>query len=1055
MARLESVFDAIEPRSFVNLLRRHMIEIDRIVHDLERNMDGKLVRHYLSLFNQMFSGGYVMKEDDFAPLSNGELNGFGKVSKLMQEWEESVAKQRREKREDDKNANVDGGSSESAKSKIAEPTAFEEFFDGVDDPFEIVASLASIGKSNEENVNVTVGEGGIPLPPPPPPALLGPVQQKPPICPVNFEAISASEIGGTVWADMSVMNLKKEEMARLEKHLRILFGRDARDRPPIASDASHDGVLETSRLRNLEVLLFMEELKGLSTSEMIDLILAFDQRIFNPSVLERLVRKVSLGSSSSGVKGEVVSKSGSSSQQTYAFLPSQQESKLLLEYEKKHGTGDLRPGEMFFLELTRSVPDRLQRFEFGYFMSTMESEMPSMRSSLRTIERAEKAVRGSDKFRAALKIVLDVLTTLMPRYGLTRGFRISSFVSSVDRVTGSVQNPDTGEEKDEQQDAAEPVVDPSLPESKRKRLLKLALLRSRNPKASRGGANGGGLSETAEFWQVRLPEYITVYMNRFEVCQGFWNDVLDACDEAMRVDLAQLDAQTLRWMSQLEAMKVWFDGDDDHEGVQKSSSSGGDGGLDGIEGESSDVIKVPESSRNFARSLAKSSGDLFFLTVSKFMRSSAKELLKLRAEVLDSRSLTESLWKWMGEVMGSEPTMIFKYVHAFAESFQKQWKQVESHWDHKRTMVLRGALKMKAPPSRQISKVPMQNVEVNGASSGSSSNRRVMENSKKIASAVSSIEGGAVEDEVDKEEAAEDVPVVTPNETVEVGDEGIAEGEEELPAVESTRRTTTETTKKPTTNKESGIKPPKKPKKKKREEKEHEKEEKMMKKKKVKKGQKTDALPTPSTTSTTASTPLSSSSPLPPQQLHSLPEQAPSSSSSLPSPPDLPPKPAALQSPPRIPQPVHRNASLYSGKDNVHRHGETATRVPVASPSSPPPALPPKPNNPHPRQGRRLPILIASSSSSSWSATTSPAAAAVTFSSPDSSAPLHADPNQQPQQQRRQQTQPQQEIYELPPPVPKKPSPLKRKKSKTSSSAKATTKQQKAASSSAFYPNRS
>jgi hypothetical protein len=292
----------------------------------------------------------------------------------------------------------------------------------------------------------------------------------------------------------------------------------------------------------------------------------------------------------------------------------------------------------------------MQRFEFGYFMSKVESEMPSIEEQLDIVEDADRVVRESQRFKAALKIILDILNTLMPRFGLTRGFRISSFVSSVDRVTGSVANPSDGRESENGESAADsiaPYLDPSLPEAQRKRLLKLATLRKKI------------VTKDADSWKVNLNEFISIFMNRFEVCQGFWTDIIEACESAMRVDQAAIEVQTSDWITQIELIRAYHD---------EASSSG--------------------SSRP---------RDAFVKTVGKFLdRSTQIETLRKRA--VSVRSKTELLWRWMGEVMGGDPSLIFKYIHDLSEVFKKQWKALEAQWDHRRTMVLRGALRLEKPP---------------------------------------------------------------------------------------------------------------------------------------------------------------------------------------------------------------------------------------------------------------------------------------------------------------------------------------------------------------------
>jgi hypothetical protein len=242
-------------------------------------------------------------------------------------------------------------------------------------------------------------------------------------------------------------------------------------------------------------------------------------------------------------------------------------------------------------------------------------------------------------------------------------------------VTGSVANPDVpdaeqGEDANSPESAAAPAaeeegslapfLDPALPEAQRKRLLKLATLRKKP-----------GRSKQDEFWQVRLPEYMAVYMNRFEVCQGFWTALIPPCYEAMRVDLALLEIQSADWIMQLDAMRIWFD---EQEKIEKPGAFG------------------------------RTQRDPFLKKLGSFLENVAPEVVQLRDKVMKTKETVTQLWKWLGELMGAEPTLIFKYVHDFSDMFQKQWKLLETNWDHKRTMTLRetfsldlAALKLPSP----------------------------------------------------------------------------------------------------------------------------------------------------------------------------------------------------------------------------------------------------------------------------------------------------------------------------------------------------------------------
>jgi hypothetical protein len=462
---------------------------------------------------------------------------------------------------------------------------------------------------------------------------------------------------------MASLNLKPEQQEKLTNQLTIIFGRDARERSLLQEEDEEVGVLEAGRLRNLEVLLNMEELKGLTFSAIVDMILDFDERLFNSSVLERLARR---STKEGGVQ--------------YAFLPTQKEAEALITYAEQNGDDSLRPGEAFFLELALRVPDRIQRFEYGSFMAKFDMEIPGLESELVLLQTADKAVRNSERFKRALKVILDILTTLMPRFGLTRGFRISSFLPSTERVNGTVANPAEGRVSAEDAIAAiEASVDPTLPDKERKKQIKLAMMRKKVQ-----------TQKEKDFWAVKLQEFISCYTNRFEACSGFWEDVIDPCDAAMRVDQAALDQQTGEWILQFEELKEY------HELVKSQGSSGGSGGA-------------------------------FIAKIGAFLQSRGPDVTRIRAAVISARKKTEELWKWLGEVMGGDPSLIFKHVHDFAQAFAKHWKALEASWDNRKTMVLRGALTLEKyvpPPKDEAAEAKKKQAAGGGATRTMRSNSR-------------------------------------------------------------------------------------------------------------------------------------------------------------------------------------------------------------------------------------------------------------------------------------------------------------------------------------------
>lgn len=584
-----------------------MIEVDSIITDIERNMDTKLTEKYINLFSNMFSGGFTLKDE-----SGDDLKAFNSIQLKLKKWQQNPKEKTIKSKLEMKSGEIYVASSNNVKN----PNNYQDFFEHDENPFDVTNTEVLV----KFETNST---DSIPPPPPPPPTS---TVHLPAICPINFTGISAVDAVGTVWAEISSLNLKSNQIDILASELKALFGRNERSKK-INKDEDNFGILEPNRLRNLEILLFMEELKPYNVDQIIEMIQNFTGPIFENCVLERLVRKVS--------------KDG----QCLAFLPTTKESEKLIEFEKdvERSKNVLALGEQFFLKITNQISDRNERLLFAYNMSSFESEHLDIQNQLKYIDEANNAIRNSTKFKFSLRIILDILNTLMPRFGLTKGFKISSFTSSVERVTGMAANPNAtqGDEIELQNDTGT---------TKKSRLQ--ALRRK------------GNKSTEKKFWQVRLQEYISIYLNRFEVCQGFWDDVQEPCSKAMRIDQSTLDDQTSKWIKDFDVMKEWY--------------------------------QINQSKNN----------DNFIIKLSLFLKKES-EVKNIRKAILDTWEKTENLWKWLGERMEGEPQLIFKYIYDFSKEFERQWKMVQSNWEDSKTLVLRGGIKLERhnPNNNQNGKI--------------------------------------------------------------------------------------------------------------------------------------------------------------------------------------------------------------------------------------------------------------------------------------------------------------------------------------------------------------
>lgn len=625
--KLENALDAPDPRIVAQTFRRHVAEVSKLISLLETGCDANTAKRYLALFAQMFS-------DNNRSLRPGELGDsafepsleFGRSGgKLLEEWRKKIMKRPSQSQMPDQTAPPPA----SSKLLQAENIAFGDFYDAVAEPLQYTEPDSAIPRAP------VMSADGIPLPPPPPPppALL---VQLPCIRKLEFGALSVAQIADTVWAEMSGFKMKEKAAAQLEATLKILFDKDLPTKDEVSIKLSRDGML---KYQATEMEFRSGELKDFDFAQVLDFIMRFDSRLFNAAVLGRLASTKSIAQG----RGP-----------EFSFLLYDKEK--CKEFEARAGAvgyDGLIPVEQFIYQVHTNVPDRFQRFSFGYWMARADTDFGNLKEQLRPIFEACTAIRNSSKLKTALKLVLLVLTTMTPGTGLTRGFKLSVVLNCFE-TSGRVYNPNPSSTPSKADDSTSEAPNPSdsineeklaEPISKAAKLAKLATLRQKKAEAE------------DDSWRVNLKEFLSVHLNRFEACQGFWTDLLPLCSEAMKLELNEMVKLKDAWKKTLDDATEFED----------------------------EVSKIsPE--------------DAFPAALHKFIGISSAKIQKFEEDLKSALDTIEDLWKWLGESMVGEPTEIFKSVYSFCDLFSKQWKLSEASWEQKRTMVLRGALPLYKPP---------------------------------------------------------------------------------------------------------------------------------------------------------------------------------------------------------------------------------------------------------------------------------------------------------------------------------------------------------------------
>lgn len=432
-----------EPKQFAEQLKTHAKEVATIVQQIESTDDPNVAKAYLALFFHMFNG---MEQ----PLSEGDAISNESLERSphrhMREAPPADLPEEIKQKKKIFSPNKEGSPRDDLRrtQRLSSDAVFNELFQPVADPLYLEETEATLLHPSMLDVALGLADSasGIPAPPPPPPPpppATGGGKTLTTILPVNFDSISAVKAPGTIWEEVSTFALPDHAYASLKEDLQRVFGSKSRNgtlKSGKTQASSFDAfeekidVIEPNRLRNVEVLLHMDELKALSVDDLIAAFKSVDPRLFNYSVLERLTRMIGTGES-----------------RTFIILPSGPEITQLNEFEefcKKRGVSPTallegRQGELLFYRLVKEIPDRQERLSFCYFIEKFQLERDPVEREIQVVLRAVEATCSSETFKKVLRIVFEVLNLLNPKHGLSRGFQISSFFAKVRGLVHSLQ----------------------------------------------------------------------------------------------------------------------------------------------------------------------------------------------------------------------------------------------------------------------------------------------------------------------------------------------------------------------------------------------------------------------------------------------------------------------------------------------------------------------------------------------------------------------------------------------------------------------------------------
>lgn len=513
-ANLKATTTEDDPKILAEILRSYIKEVDHVIGELEETKDRTLVRAYLKFFFRMFSGIGV---DSSAPtmMASQTQNKIRELQQKMQVGSKDAEAQP---------ATPPGLDDSSASEQQSETE--KESYSALHDRLFLEENQGS--KRALRNLAQSLGDNDD-QPPPLPPPLPGPTSKKTtPILAVNFDSISMNQIEGTVWEEMTSFELPPAARQQLTEELKRSFGGAARSRAKRAPEEVKSFVgtlnMDPNRMRNVEVLLHMSELKDLG-SDVDRLIQAFkraDPRLFNASVLERLIRSTGTGES-----------------RALSILPSRVEVAQLEQFRAYCTAQKIEPeklllgrtAELLFYRLFAEVPDREERVHFCFFIEKFDRDKSQNEKDARLIVDAVEAVMNSSAFKKVLRVVFEILNVLNPKHGASRGFRLSTLISKIDRIVGKKSAPASEGSKEPKRDRARAIT-----------------------KGTGGTKKAAqrGLLDSSE--GLSLFEFLADYLKRFPECALFWQDV-QLCQTAQMVDILSLEQQSTVWLSKLHEIK--------------------------------------------------------------------------------------------------------------------------------------------------------------------------------------------------------------------------------------------------------------------------------------------------------------------------------------------------------------------------------------------------------------------------------------------------------------------------------------------------------------------
>jgi hypothetical protein len=436
----EDIGDAVQPndpRQIVSLLRSHIQTATGMADSIDKNLDSSLAREYMGQFFHVIAGG-------IKSVTGKEFDGYYAHSDLdtLAELKKAVLDPLKDPKASLSSLSSSSSSPSSSyigyssdvkrkdSSKFSLKTSSVVLKSGIESSEHVFLDEPVVASSSPSHSSLAAPDGSGPPPPPklPPPA----AKLLPSICPVNFDAITAAYIAGTVWADVELLP-KPSFLKELENNLKIIFGASARKAAEVPPRSTLT-IFDSDRLRNLQILIRGVPFKDKPVTEIVEMFIREDPIIFQSAeLLARLAMPSKIGDQ-------------------VAFAPSAKELRNFLEYAKIHD-GDmsgLSKEEKLFYELNKHIPDLENRLKFANSIAAFHDTSVRAKHELKIVWSAIEAVKSSEGFKRALLIIFHVVNTLTPKFGNQKGFKLSSFLSRIDRIEGAVMNPQQGREGSKQ-----------------------------------------------------------------------------------------------------------------------------------------------------------------------------------------------------------------------------------------------------------------------------------------------------------------------------------------------------------------------------------------------------------------------------------------------------------------------------------------------------------------------------------------------------------------------------------------------------------------------------